>query len=301
MASITAQPTLSLEDVRLSVGQGRTRTTILRDVSLDVRPGEVVGLVGESGAGKTMIGRLVLGLEPKAAYLEHGTVTFEGLDLLADHGRARHALLGKRIALIPQDPMSALNPVHRIERQLCDVLRMHLGMNAAKARARALELLDAVHLPNPARVLRQFPHELSGGMRQRVLIAIAFACDPALIIADEPTTALDVTVQRQVLRLIREMQHRAGTAILFVTHDLGVVAKLADRVVVLHAGRVLETGATEDVLANPAHAYTRALLAATPRFDRPADALVPVSPELNAQLLAEAAASDDAFVQSLQQ
>jgi peptide/nickel transport system ATP-binding protein len=219
-------------------------------------------------------------------------VRFDGHDMLAIDDRARATLLGRDLALIPQNPMTALDPVRHVEPQVTDVLRLHAGLGRHAARARALDLLASVQLREPARVLRCYPHELSGGMRQRVLIAIAFACAPKLVIADEPTTALDVTVQKQVLRLIRERQAAHGTALLFVTHDLGVVAKLCDRVVVLHAGRVVEQAAVEDLFARPAHEYTRALLAATPRHDRPGDALAPIPDALVARLQAEAKALD---------
>ncbi|MEQ8346284.1 MAG: ABC transporter ATP-binding protein [Sneathiellaceae bacterium] len=283
---------LDIAGLHMAVGRGRRPLPILRGVDLAVAPGEVHGLVGESGAGKSMVGRTVLGLLPPAARVTGGTVQYRGRDLLAMPVAERRALLGAKIALIPQDPMTALNPVHRIGRQVTDVLRLHLGLRQKPALARAEELLAAVQIREPGRVLRQYPHELSGGMRQRVLIAIAFACDPDLIVADEPTTALDVTVQRQILRLLKEMQGRAGTAILFVTHDLGVVSKICDRVSVIHAGRILESGAATEIFAAPRHAYTRALFAATPRYDRPADALHPIPPALLSALWAEAHEAD---------
>ena len=286
------EPTLEVANLHMSVGRGRAAVPILRGVDLSVAPGEVLGLVGESGAGKSMVGRTVLDLLPGSARVTAGTVRYRGRDLLAMPVAERRRLLGAKIALIPQAPMTALNPVHRIGRQVTDVLRLHLALSKAAAMDRAEALLDAVHIRNPGRVLRQYPHELSGGMRQRVLIAIAFACDPDLIVADEPTTALDVTVQRQILRLLKEMQGRAGTAILFVTHDLGVVAKICDRVTVIHAGRILEAGTAADLFAAPQHPYTQALFAATPRYDQPADALHPIPPDLLARLWAEAHAQD---------
>jgi peptide/nickel transport system ATP-binding protein len=201
--------------------------------------------------------------------------------------RERRGLLGRRIALIPQDPMTSLNPVKRIGPQIAIVLQHHLHMTRRDAYDRAIELLVEVAIRDPQRVFGLYPHELSGGMRQRVLIAMAFACDPSLVIADEPTTALDVTVQRQVLQLVERLRQRHGAAILFVTHDLGVVAKLCRTMTVLHGGRVLEDGEVVDVLARPRHPYTRALLAATPRADRPADTLRPVPPALIESLRAE--------------
>ncbi len=283
---------LDIAGLHLDIVASRRRSHILRGVSLTVEPGEVHGLVGESGAGKTMVGKVVLGITPPTAQVTGGHVHFDGQDITHLPDRHRRALMGSGLSLIPQDPMTSLNPAHRIGDQITDVLRLHMGMGASEARERALALLHDVHIRNAERVLRQYPHELSGGMRQRVLIAVAFACRPKLIVADEPTTALDVTVQRQVLRLIKEMQENAGTAILFVTHDLGVVAKICDRVTVLHAGRVLEHGPTAKVIEAPEHPYTRALMKATPRYDRPGDTLEPVPPALVDELNAEAAAYD---------
>jgi dipeptide transport system ATP-binding protein len=278
---------LSIQDLHVAIG-GPTAANILRGVSLNVDAGEVRGLVGESGAGKSMLGRAVLGLLPERAQISGGAILFEGRDLLAMPERERRGLLGRRIALIPQDPMTSLNPVKRVGAQIATVLRHHLGLSRHEARERSVELLAEVAIRDPRRVLTLYPHEISGGMRQRVLIAMAFACDPSLVIADEPTTALDVTVQRQVLQLVERLRLRHGAAVLFVTHDLGVVAKICRSMSVLHAGRVLEDGATADILARPRHPYTRALLAATPRADRPADALRPVPPALIAELWAEA-------------
>lgn len=284
---------LDIQSLHLEIRNGET-TPILRGVNLHVNAGEVVGLVGESGAGKSMVGRVVLGQQPESALISEGSVTFDGRDLLRMDERERSDLLGKDIALIPQNPMTALNPVARIEPQIVDVLRMHTDLNKAQARERALSLLNDVHLPEPQRILRRYPHELSGGMRQRILIAIAFACRPRLIIADEPTTALDVTVQKQILRLIRELQASYGTGMLFITHDLGVVAKLCDRVSVIHAGRILESGTTKDVFEAPRNAYTQALFASTPRYDRPETVLAAIPDALTAQLWDEAHAYDEA-------
>jgi peptide/nickel transport system ATP-binding protein len=276
--------TLQVRELRVAIGAA----SVLRGASLDVQPGEVRGLVGESGAGKSMLGRAVLGLLPANAVITSGSIAFEGRDLLSMADAERRKLLGRRIALIPQDPMTSLNPVKRVGTQISALLRHHLDLPKRAALARAAELLAEVAIREPARVLGLYPHEISGGMRQRVLIAMAFACDPGLVIADEPTTALDVTVQRQVLQLVERLRKSHGAAVLFVTHDLGVVAKICRTMTVLHAGRVLEEGETADVLARPRHPYTRALLAATPRADRPAEALRPVPPALIEQLWAEA-------------
>jgi dipeptide transport system ATP-binding protein len=279
---------LTVRDLHVAINDRGHATNVLRGASLEVGTGEVRGLVGESGAGKSMLGRAVLGVLPANAVIGSGTVQFEGRDLIAMPEPERRSLLGRRIALIPQDPMTSLNPVKRVGAQIVALLRHHLALSKGDALERAKELLVEVAIRDPRRMLELYPHEISGGMRQRVLIAMAFACDPSLVIADEPTTALDVTVQRQVLQLVERLRQRHGAAILFVTHDLGVVAKICRSITVLHAGRVLEEGETADVLVRPRHPYTRALLAATPRADRPAEALCPVPPALIESLWSEA-------------
>jgi len=275
---------------QLSAVSDRDRAPILRDVSFTVARGETRGLVGESGAGKSTVGKAILGILPRTVRLTAGEILFEGRDLLRMPPAVLRPLIGEQIALIPQDPMTALNPGRRIEAQLTDGLRLVRGLSAGAARARALQLLEEVHIHEPARVLAAFPHELSGGMRQRVLIAAAFALEPKLIIADEPTTALDVTVQKQILRLLRAMQAAHGTAVVFVTHDLGVVAQVCDSVTLLFGGRVVESGPVAEVMEAPRHDYTRALLDACPRSDRPDLGLRPIPPELVARLRREAAA-----------
>ncbi len=279
-------PLLAVEQLVARAGT----TPILRGVSLTVGAGEVRGLVGESGAGKTTVGRAILGLLPETVRLDSGAIRLDGTDLLALDGSARRRRLGSEVALIPQDPLTALNPSRRIEAQLTDGLRLWRGLTARAARRRALELLAEVQMHDPERVLRAYPHELSGGMRQRVLIAAAFALEPKLIVADEPTTALDVTVQKQVLRLIRAMVTRHGTGVLLVTHDLGVVAQVCDSITLLYRGVVMEDGAADRVLTQPAHAYTRALVAASPRYDRPEAGLHPIPPAVLAACAAEVAA-----------
>ena len=274
----------------LSAVSERDKTPILRQVCLTLQRGETRGLVGESGAGKSTIGKAILGILPSGVQLTGGEILFEGRDLLTMPSVQLRRLIGERIALIPQDPMTALNPGRRIEAQLTDGLRLMRGASASAARTRALQLLEEVHIREPERVLRAFPHELSGGMRQRVLIAAAFALEPALIVADEPTTALDVTVQKQILRLLRSMQNAHGTAVLFVTHDLGVVAQVCDSVTLLFGGKVIEEGPVAQVLEAPQHAYARALLDACPRSDQPELGLRPIPAELIARLRREVAA-----------
>ena len=260
---------------------------ILRKVALALERGEVRGLVGESGAGKSTIAKALLGILPRTVRVTGGTIRFEDRDLLTAPAAVLRQIIGSEISLIPQDPQTALNPGRRIEAQLTDGLRLRRGMSARDAHARARTLLEEVHIREPERVLRAYPHELSGGMRQRVLIASAFALEPKLVIADEPTTALDATVQKQILRLIRGMQKAHGTGVVFVTHDLGVVAQICDSVTLLYAGQVIEEGRTADVLASPQHAYTKALIAAGPRHDRPDAGLKPVPQVVFDQLRAE--------------
>jgi peptide/nickel transport system ATP-binding protein len=265
---------------------------ILRGVSLTVDTGEVHGLVGESGAGKSTIAKAILGIVPSQVRISGGRIVFEGRDLLALSASELRAILGRDITLVPQDPSTALNPSRRIDAQMTDGLRLKRGLSMKEARLRARALLAEVQIRDPERVLSSYPHQLSGGMRQRVLIAAAFALEPKLVIADEPTTALDVTVQKQILRLIRALQERHGTSVLFVSHDLGVVAQICDRVSVLYMGKVVEQGGTADILQNPQHPYTQALLAANPRYDRPDTGLEPTPPEVVAALRAEIAAFD---------
>jgi peptide/nickel transport system ATP-binding protein len=288
-----------LEIDRLSIrlrsgGEGR----LLRQASIAVAPGEVHGLVGESGAGKSMIGRAIFGILPRAVEVIEGTVRLGGTDLFSLSDRARRGLVGVNAAFIPQDPLTALNPSKRIASQMMDRLTRILGLSGAAAKTRALGLLEEVQIREPARVFASYPHELSGGMRQRVLIASAFAAEPKLIVADEPTTALDVTVQKQILKLIADMQKRHGTALLFVTHNLGVVAKICQQVSVLYAGRIVEQADVATLFNTPAHAYTRALMAAMPRYDRPLDSLVPVQPGLIAALTREIEQADQSWAEA---
>lgn len=276
---------LSIRDLCAKVGD----LPILRSVSLDVEVGQVHGLVGESGAGKSMIGKAVLGTLPGAIRITGGEIWLDGQNLLAMRPRDRRRLIGSTAALIPQDPLTALNPAKRIGPQISDRLTDILGWGKAAARQRAAEMLAEVHIPEPERVLASYPHQLSGGMRQRVLIASAFVAEPKLIMADEPTTALDVTVQKQILRLIRDMQDRHDTAMLFVTHDLGVVSKVCQSLSVLYAGKILEETTVSDFFDAPGHPYCKALLAATPKYTDPTHVLNPVPADVIAQVEAEVA------------
>ncbi len=260
---------------------------LLRDVSLEVAAGEVRGLVGESGAGKSMIGKAILGILPKAVDITEGQILLDGTDLLSLPPAERRIRVGASCALIPQDPLTALNPSRRIGPQITDRLVHILGWTRSDAEARARALLGEVQINDPARVLRQYPHELSGGMRQRILIASAFAAEPKLIVADEPTTALDVTVQKQILKLIAGLQARHGTALVFVTHDLGVVSKVCQSLSVLYSGRVVEDTTVTDFFRAPKHPYSAALLAATPKYTDPSAGLKPVPDAVIAAVKAE--------------
>jgi peptide/nickel transport system ATP-binding protein len=269
-----------------------TTFPILRNVSLTVGAGEVHGLVGESGAGKSMIGKAVLGILPSSIEITHGAIELDGVDLLSLPPAERRRRIGATAALIPQDPLTALNPSRRIGPQITNRLVDILGWSRTEAEARARALLAEVHIPDPERVMRAYPHELSGGMRQRILIASAFAAEPKLIVADEPTTALDVTVQKQILKLIADLQARHGTALLFVTHDLGVVSKVCQSLSVLYGGMVVESTKVRDFFREPVHPYSRALLAATPKYTDPDTSLTPVPEAVIAAVQAEVAAHD---------
>jgi ABC-type dipeptide/oligopeptide/nickel transport system ATPase component len=237
---------------------------VVDDVSFTMAAGETLGLVGESGSGKSVTAFSILRLLQPPGQIVNGRILFEGQDLLTLSERDMRAVRGARISLIFQEPMTALNPVMRVGDQVAEALTAHSMANRTEARRRAVELFDAVRIPDPIRRVRDYPHQLSGGMRQRVMIAIALACRPPLVIADEPTTALDVTIQAQMLDLIRQLQAEFGLALLLITHDFGVVAEMADRVAVMKAGRIVETGPVREILRTPSHEYTRQLLEAVP-------------------------------------
>jgi peptide/nickel transport system ATP-binding protein len=249
---------LRLDDLHVSVHDGAA--TAVRGVSLQVRPGEIVGLVGESGSGKTLTCRAALGVLPPGCAVERGTVSFGGVDLTSLSRRDWERLHGSHMGAVFQDPASYLNPVLTVGGQLAEVLRVKLGLGRRAAHRRALELLAAVGLRQPGRVFHQIPAELSGGMLQRVMIAIAISCDPRLLVADEPTTALDVTIQAEVLELLRRLRDERGLAVLFVSHDLAVITQLCDRIVVFYAGETVESGPAEEITQRPRHPYTQALL-----------------------------------------
>jgi oligopeptide transport system ATP-binding protein len=237
-------------------------------VSYDLEPGQTLGVVGESGSGKSVTALTMMRLVPMPpGRVEGGDVLFRGRDLLALREDEIRSIRGNDIAMVFQDPMTSLNPVYRIGRQLAEPLIVHKGASHGEARARVIELLELVGIPQAASRLRDYPHQFSGGMRQRVMIAMALACDPAILIADEPTTALDVTIQAQILELMDEVQKRTGTAIILITHDLGVVAEMADNILTMYAGRMVEYGTADEVFYSPAHPYTWGLMDSIPRPD----------------------------------
>jgi microcin C transport system ATP-binding protein len=260
---------LSIRDLHVGFRQGDELTPAVRGVSLDIAKGETAALVGESGSGKSVTALSVVRLLPANAELR-GKILFEGRDLLAAPDRELRAVRGDRISMIFQEPMTSLNPLHTIERQVSEVMVLHRGLGRRAARARVLELLEQVGIDNPAGRLEAFPHQLSGGQRQRVMIAMALANEPDLLIADEPTTALDVTVQAQILELLKRLQGQLGMAMLFITHNLGIVQRMADTTAIMTQGQIVERGPTAQIFANPQHSYTRHLLAAEPKGPPPA-------------------------------
>jgi peptide/nickel transport system ATP-binding protein len=261
---------LDIDGLTIGLPKSADRPTAVEDFSLQLRAGEVTCLIGESGSGKSLAARSVLGLLPAPRVrISAGRIMFEGTDLAQASAAQLRGVRGAKIAMIFQEPMTALNPLHTIGRQIGEVLRVHTNLGRTARRDRVLELLADVHLPDPESLLRAYPHQVSGGQRQRAMIAMALALRPRLLIADEPTTALDVTTQAQILRLIRDLQRERGTAVLFITHDFGVVADIADTVAVLQRGRLVESGPRDRVLNTPAHPYTQALIAAVPRLTPP--------------------------------
>ena len=279
-------PLLSVEGLMVSLpASDGCRLMAVRDISLSLGRGEILGIAGESGSGKTLTAMAVMGLLPDEARVTGG-LAFDGQDLLRLAPRARRALLGRDISMIFQDPMTALHPMLTIERQLTEHLRHHGDIGARDARIRAIELLELVRIPDAARALRRYPHQFSGGMRQRVAIAMALSCGPRLVIADEPTTALDVTVQAGILRLLHDLRERLGLSLIIITHDMGVLSALADRVAVMYAGRIVESGPRATVLTRPRHPYTHGLLGALPDADGAAPVLrtLPGAPPAMADL-----------------
>ncbi len=260
-------PLLRVEDLKVEFQTRRGNALVLNGVDFEMRRGETLCVVGESGCGKSMTALALLRLIPSPpGRISCGRVMFQGEDLVAASMDRMHEVRGNRISMIFQEPMTSLNPVLTVGDQIGESLRLHAGLDAKAAHARSIEMLHQVGIPAPEKRVDEYPHQMSGGMRQRVMIAMALACRPEILIADEPTTALDVTVQAQIFDLLRDLQSEKGTAILFITHDMGAVAEMADRVMVMYAGRVIEQGTTEQVLGHPGHPYTRGLIECLPEL-----------------------------------
>ncbi|MDF3202934.1 ABC transporter ATP-binding protein [Pseudomonas sp. 1912-s] len=275
--TMSSSAVLAIDNLSLEFPAYRNNVQALNGVSLHVNPGEVVGVVGESGSGKSVTAMLSLRLLPERSYrITAGSLQMLGRDMLAASEKELLQIRGRDAAMIFQEPMTALNPTRRIGRQMLDVIIHHQRLSKADARAKAIALLRDMHIADPEQVLDSYPFELSGGMRQRVMIALAFSCDPQLLIADEPTTALDVTVQRQVLLLLREKARERGTAILLITHDMAVVSQFCDRVYVMYTGAVVEEGPTAQVMSDPRHPYTQGLLSGLPEQVKPGDDLLTI-------------------------
>jgi oligopeptide/dipeptide ABC transporter ATP-binding protein len=265
---MSAEPLLSVEGLSVAFRAGRDELVAVDDVSFAIAPGEALGIVGESGSGKSVTALAVMGLLPEPqGRVTAGAIRFEGRDLLTLPRRDRRALGGRALAMIFQEPMTSLNPVFTVGEQISESIRHHEGLSKAAARARAIDLLATVGIPAPARRFDDYPHRMSGGMRQRVMIAIALAARPRLLIADEPTTALDVTIQAQIIELLQRLRGEFGMAVVLITHDMGVIAEFADRVLVMYAGRVAEEAPVARLFDRPSHPYTRGLLASRPDPD----------------------------------
>jgi oligopeptide transport system ATP-binding protein len=272
---MTAAPLMQVDDLAVRFRTPDGEVTAVNGVSFALERGRTLGIVGESGSGKSQSMLSLMGLLAGNGRAS-GRALFQGQDLLSMPVPALNRIRGDRIAMIFQDPMTSLNPYLTVERQMTEVLELHKGLSRASARVRAMAALDAVRIPDAARRLRQYPHEFSGGMRQRIMIAMALMCEPDLLIADEPTTALDVTVQAQIIALLRDLQRDFGTAIILITHDLGVVAGLCDEVMVLYGGRVMEQGSAESIFYRPTHPYTLGLLGAVPKLDHEGERLIAI-------------------------
>ena len=258
-----AEAILQIRDLRVTFSTQMGELRAVRGVDVDVAPGEILGVVGESGSGKSVSFLAAMGLLPKSATIT-GSVKLDGEELIGAKSKAIRSIRGRSLAMVFQDPLSALNPVHRVGDQIVEMIQSHQDMNTHDAEKRAVELLEVVGIPQPDERARQYPHEFSGGMRQRVVIAMAIANNPKVLIADEPTTALDVTVQAQILEVIQRIQQKFGTAVVLITHDLGVIARVANSVNVMYAGRNVESGTVQALFDHPSHPYTRGLLSSLP-------------------------------------
>ena len=267
---------LEVRDLHVRISSGRGVVRAVDGVSFEVARGEALGLVGESGSGKSMTLRAILGVLPAEARVTSGQILLDGVDLVPLGNSALNQIRGPKMSMIFQEPMSALNPVMRVGQQIAEGPQVHLGYSRRRAAERALKLMRRVGIPDPERRLRAYPHEFSGGMRQRVMIAIALSCDPEIILCDEPTTALDVTIQDQILRLLSALCRESGVSLVFVTHDLPVVAQICQRVAVMYGGQLVEQGGVREVLLDPRHPYTLGLVRSAPDFEYVRDSLVPI-------------------------
>ncbi|WP_396611095.1 ABC transporter ATP-binding protein [Haloferax sp. S1W] len=259
-----AEPILSVENLRTAFYTDKEVIRAVDGVSFDIYRGETVGIVGESGSGKSVTARSIMRLIDSPGRIENGRIMYDGEDLLDKSPKQMRSIRGGSIAMVFQDPLTSLNPVYTVGNQIKEALRLHRGLSGAKATQEAIELLEAVGIPDAHRRLREYPHQFSGGMRQRAVIAMALACDPELLICDEPTTALDVTIQAQILELLEELQEERDLAIMFITHDMGVIAEIADRVNVMYAGEIIENSPVVELFQSPKHPYTQGLLESIP-------------------------------------
>jgi oligopeptide/dipeptide ABC transporter, ATP-binding protein, C-terminal domain len=258
---------LEIKDLEISFHTYGGDVQAVRGIDLFLNKGETLAIVGESGSGKSVTARSIMGLLPRKHTAINGSILFDGMDLVHASKKQIRRIRGKDIAMIFQDPMTSLNPTMTIERQICEPLRIHQKLSRSEAKKKSVELLRVVGIPQPDIRIRQYPHQFSGGMRQRVVIAVALACSPQILIADEPTTALDVTIQAKILELLNELQRKTHTSIIFITHDLGVVANMADRVAVMYAGKIVEIGTVDEIFYNPKHPYTWGLLCSMPTLN----------------------------------
>jgi peptide/nickel transport system ATP-binding protein/oligopeptide transport system ATP-binding protein len=285
MSEATTGPLLSVDDLKVSFATEDGIVHAVDGVSFTVDPGEVVAIVGESGSGKSVTAMTLMGLTRSPNSMFEGTATFEGTELIGASGKQLQQIRGAGIAMVFQDPMSSLDPVYRVGTQIVEQIRAHEKISKAAAMDRAVEMMERVGIPRAKERLRSYPHEFSGGMRQRVMIAMALSCSPKLLLADEPTTALDVTIQAQILEEMRTLREETGAGIILVTHDLGVVADIADRVIVMYSGRVVEQGTLDDIFYNPQHPYTWGLLGSITRIDADRSQRLPAIPGLPPSVL----------------
>ena len=272
-----AEKLLEVKNLRTEFKRDKTWVTAVNNVSFSIQPGEILGLVGESGCGKSVTSLSIMKLLARNSKISNGEILLNGKDLLKEDKKGMRKIRGREVAMIFQEPMNSLNPCMRIEKQLTEAILLHNNFSKEEAHNRAFEVLKSVGIPEPDMTLKSYPHQLSGGMCQRVMIAMAMSCEPELLIADEPTTALDVTIQAQILELMEDIRAKKNTGILMITHDLGVVASMCDKIAVMYAGRIVEYGTTDDIFYNPKHEYTKGLLKSIPRLDaKEHERLVPI-------------------------